>query len=266
MNEIKRRSHIRPAAAHTRRRTMSSDIEIKAVTARDVTSETAEACAALFSDNYGTWPNGRRIRMSSSRLRLDYLYDPNACTMVVAFEDREIVGYACVSDIRGLAGRLPVPGRWVTQLVVRESHRRQGIATRLCRTALHLANVQKTNLNANSNEYSVVHPSMYGILCGIASSNPYAIRALERASGSSCSPVATRSLFPVLSQFEKMPGYLRSARLDPDRRQCQVHTGFDIFHGDFVQRSLVHLRKQGKWSNGSTRLAPGHEFVAVMMY
>ena len=113
---------------------------------------------------------------------------------------------------------------------------------------------------------------MEGGICGIASANPFAIRALEKAANTSCSPLSSRVLFPKLAHFRAMPAYLKDARLSENPSQCVVDTGFtvqndEVHHlSDRQAASIAYLRKRGKWTNGSTGLDPGQEFLAIMMY
>lgn len=119
-----------------------------------------EAGAELYSSHYGRWgPQGRRpgewIRMSPDRLA-EELRDEDTC-MALAWNEHQLVGY-CIA----VRFELPGGGRvaWVSQLVVHADHRNYGVGTKLL--------------------YSVWQFSDC-FAWGLATANPRAVRALEKA-------------------------------------------------------------------------------------
>lgn len=78
-----------------------------------ITQYVLEKCATLFSENYGVWGEaagpfpGRPVKLSHSRLRNDYLFNPQTCSLITAdtgdFED--IIGQAFVCSFPFLVGK-----------------------------------------------------------------------------------------------------------------------------------------------------------------
>jgi len=100
----------------------------------DVSQNQLEACADLFTKNYGVWgpraqeisrflKDGTRVKMSAAKLRAQCLVG-DACLVTCHEEDR-LVGHAFATTWDYEGGKVC----WVTQLVVSSDHRRRGIAT-----------------------------------------------------------------------------------------------------------------------------------------
>ena len=126
-----------------------------------------EELAALYSCQYGRWSldsqvnPGQRVRLSPSYLR-KWLTPESK--IALAKSDERIIGYAIA-----VQAKVPDYGiiSWVTQLVVHEDHRR--------------LDVGKTLL------FSIWGFSSH-FAWGLITANPYAIRALEKATRRRCSP------------------------------------------------------------------------------
>jgi hypothetical protein len=119
-------------------------------------------CADLYSNHFGLWEDGRRIKMSSTRLQ-QHLSSEKSC-LVTAYMDSLLVGYSIVTPSTILCSRHIV---WVTQLVVHADFRDKKIATQLL---------------------SSLHFDWQDAAWGIVTTNPYALRALESAIGRRCIP------------------------------------------------------------------------------
>jgi len=102
---------------------------------KNVTQEQLEACAELFTKNYGVWgekaqetnkylKNGARVKMSASKLRDQCLASADS-TVVTCHENDILVGHAFATTWDYNGGKVC----WVTQLVVRSDYRQRGIAT-----------------------------------------------------------------------------------------------------------------------------------------
>jgi 2-polyprenyl-3-methyl-5-hydroxy-6-metoxy-1,4-benzoquinol methylase len=130
-------------------------------------AELVEELAALYSNHYGVWSASgadaprRRVRLSPARLR-DWLTPDSK--IALAKYDGVVIGYAIVVQVRvkdyGVIS-------WVTQLVIHEAHR-------------HL-DVGKTLL------FSIWGFSDH-FAWGLITANPYAVRALEKATRRRCAP------------------------------------------------------------------------------
>jgi len=199
-------------------------------TVQNPSNEILCECAALFSANYGTWAhNQKRIRLSAARLQNEYLFDSDKCRLYVArIPNGTIVGYAigCHFNI-GCHFR----GRrvdWITQLVVDAKYRSKGIAKCLCRHAL----------------------SLESFACGIVSSHPHAVRALESATMRSCDIGLAREYFRELVEQSGIP-YVQGKRfVEP----ALIDTGFGVDHTE-----LQNLYGTS-WSLGE--ILGGHEYFA----
>ena len=118
-------------------------------------------CSDLYSNHYGKWSDndpekaGKNIKLAPKRL-LEWL-ESDASAIYLARDNNNLVGYA-------IALRLKVPRygivSWVTQLVVHEIYRHKDIAKNIL--------------------YSIWGFSD-DTAWGIISANPYAVRALEKA-------------------------------------------------------------------------------------
>lgn len=130
-----------------------------------------EECAELYSQHYGTWsavaPRAHeRIRLSPARIR-DWLRSSDS-NITLGRVDGVLVGYA-------MAVKTHVPKygviSWVTQLVVHEAYRR--------------ANIAKTLLFST---WGFSDHFAWGLL----TANPYAVRALEKATRRRATPFRIR--------------------------------------------------------------------------
>ena len=126
----------------------------------------------LFSTNYGIWtekgPRPGELVMMSTRLMKELLvFDANVTGVVVARlspNSSRIVAYSfyCIFNTESL-GKVC----WITQLVTCGAVRHKGLATSVIRAVL------------NSDDFAA---------CGLVTPNPYAIRALEKATSCKCDP------------------------------------------------------------------------------
>jgi hypothetical protein len=130
-------------------------------------SELVQELATLYSNHYGVWSQSdpdiprKRVRLSPARLR-DWL-TPDSKIALAKFAG-EVIGYAIVVQVRvkdyGIIS-------WITQLVMHEAHRHLDIAKMLL--------------------FSIWGFSDH-FAWGLITANPYAIRALEKATRRRCSP------------------------------------------------------------------------------
>lgn len=207
-----------------------------------VTEALLHECAALFSSHYGTWADdfpvaskrGQRIQLSAKAL-LSYLPGDDSW-IVTARSDGRLIGYAMAIWARSSEYTIS----WVTQLVVHEDYRHQGIATTLLGAVW-----------GHSNH----------LAWGIVSANPYAIRVLEKATRRSVVPheVAKHDAL-IRSVFERIP-YLNGAIFDVAEDRSIVDTNFrqDL---SSVPEKLAQLVSQGaKWQLGN--LLPGNEWLGA---
>ncbi|GLC38903.1 hypothetical protein PLESTM_000794300 [Pleodorina starrii] len=160
--------------------------------------------------------------------RAQYLFNTETCDLVVAKIGDELIGHVFVT-------KFEYPGHgsvcWITQVVVSASHRSHGIGSRLCRIAW----------SSCTNDFA----------CGLVSSHPHAVRALECATERLCDLDAITEHAAGLIEASDIP-YMQNRRVV----QHTVDTQFYVDHTEVNQL----IKKQVNWTLGE--LADGHEFFA----
>ncbi len=194
-------------------------------------------CAALFTAHYGVWgargPRpGARVALSAARVRA---FVPSPGWAVLARHRGELVGYA-------LGVRTPVEDfgnvDWVTQLVVHTEHRHRGVATQLLFTFWGFSD----------------HAAW-----GLVTSNPYAVRALERITRRRCDPRVIRErLGEVRAVSEGIP-YARDRRVEVGDARSVIDTAFFISHEKLPEK-LRRAQETAPWVLGD--IAEGEEWLA----
>ena len=151
-----------------------------------------------------------RVKLSAAKLRSTLLSDD---TCGVVLYEQPATGGGLVGQAFCCTFATPELGdvRCITQLVVAKRHRRQGIAETLLRVAMCRSNV---------------HPLFAAAL---VSSNPFTIRALQRACGSAVSAHNNVWYARLIHSSCTVP-YVRAARLDVDETRCVVDTLFQVDH------------------------------------
>lgn len=133
-----------------------------------ITTLHLDLCSALYSNHYGTWSEhapysaGKRVRLSPGMLQ-KWIASPDT-NLVIAKNGDQLVGYAIA-----VTTKVPRYGvvSWVTQLVVHEDFRREGVAKTLLFSC-----------------WTFSSHSCWGLV----TANPYAVRALEKATRRRCAP------------------------------------------------------------------------------
>jgi 2-polyprenyl-3-methyl-5-hydroxy-6-metoxy-1,4-benzoquinol methylase/GNAT superfamily N-acetyltransferase len=201
-----------------------------------------EECSALYSEHYGVWgegavsPAGDRIRLSAVRLRR-WLAGGDA-SLALARWRGELVGYAIV--VQASLKDFGVVS-WVTQFVVHRDHRAHGIGTRLLFAAWGMSD----------------HAAW-----GITTSNPYAVRALEKATRRRCSPGRISRNRRRLERLgtEKVPYLDRGSNFVVNDRESRVNTSFFVDRSRLSEK-LRNVEHEGKpWLLGG--LPSGWEWFA----
>ena len=138
--------------------TMAStmDLDIDILHGDAITPEIIASAARLFSDHYGIWPNGKRVRISASKLQQEVCAQDACNTYIRASIKGVVAGHVFAWEWAYNNDRIC----WVTQLVVKHEHRNQGVATSMLRKLKE----------QGSQDY-----------VGILSSHPFAIMAMLRS-------------------------------------------------------------------------------------
>lgn len=207
--------------------------------ARDVSDDLLQDCAQLFSSHYGIWgplgpKPGAHVKLSAARLRDQCLFDPATCFLVTAKVGNLLVGHAFSVKFWYEAGGGFVS--WITQLCVSTLHRSRGIASALCR---HSWDIDST------------------FACGLVSSHPHAVRALERATGRLCNPALVMQHADHLITASCIP-YMQNSTVSQPAGSggCTIDTGFLVDHTEVNKL----ISTQPNWELGE--LPEGHEFIA----
>ena len=177
-----------------------------------VPDELIEQMSKLYSSQYGRWGlkakrnPGAPVRLPPARIK--ELFVPHAARLAYAIHDNEIVGYAIA-----IQARVQDYGfiSWVTQLVVHEDHRQM--------------NVGKSLLFAI---WTFTDHFAWGIL----TANPYAIRALEKATRRRCQPTRIARNHRKLRSFAlQYVNYVNeNTVVEVNRELARINTEFPIDH------------------------------------
>ena len=202
-----------------------------------------DQCARLFSEHYGNWrPTGKPVKMKQARLRRDHV-DADGARLVHARDGDKIVGHvfgvvfkAELTDPKTRSKETHSVA-WLTQLVVHTDYRRQGVASKLCR---------------------MIWASEHTTVCGLVTSHPYAVKALEKACLLHCDP--RRILVNAEELLKQSPvPYVRGRPIVSNEHQSVIGTDFDVDHTD-IQKILTESRDS--WRLGE--LADKWEFFAFV--
>jgi GNAT superfamily N-acetyltransferase len=219
-----------------------SEIEYNVFKSADIDIQTLEAAKTLFDAHYGVWSKrslhrpGERITLSTERLRA-YISQPGDA-MSCAYFNGALVGQAFCRSVDTASGLIS----WVTLFVVDTNFQHRGIGTALLR------NLFKLQAYAG---------------WGIASSNPFAIRALESAVGKKADPEVIKNwcknnfvdLGKSVKYLQGVPHLVRAA-------DSTVDTSF------YVDREAIqaYIESNGvlmDWKLGNVEY--GEEWIAVIL-
>lgn len=204
--------------------------------------ELLEELSTLFSQSYGTWSQqsstspGKPVRLSAKRIRL-WLSHPNA-SIATARHGGELVGYAIA--VQSKVEEFGIVS-WVTQLVVREDHRRNGVGKEL------LFSIWGFTDNA---------------AWGLITANPYTVRALEKATRRRCNPILiAKHKRRILRLGQKIVPYVKpgtEARIDFGI--SRINTEFHLEHSRLDDMLARVTTTDAPWQLG--HLPEGWEWLA----
>lgn len=199
-------------------------------------------CAHLYSEHYGKWGKngvhpGHSIKLSSLRLQ-DLIAGSNSQVAIAKYNEA-IVGYAFAKQLK-----IPEKGlvSWVTQLVVHKNYRNIGIAKRLL-----------NGIWGFSNHYA----------WGIVTANPYAVKALEKATRRRCNPNYIQNLGnQVLDTGKQAIRYVSDAKPVFEQNLSVIDTRFYVDTSEFSLKKNSDWTKEWKLGN----LEPGQEWFAFTFH
>lgn len=196
--------------------------------------------AELYSFHYGVWGEGGRnpgrpIRLSAERISRWLVPDS---LVVWATALGQLVGYAIAVQTK-----LPYYGMvsWVTQLVVHEDHRKQDVGKTLLFTIWRFTD---------------------HFAWGILTANPYAIRALEKATRRRCHPGRIkRHIEPLRKLGSNVVPYLSSSTdIAISSVESRIDTDFYVDHSQLLTMLSAVVNREKPWTLGP--LPEGWEWFA----
>lgn len=205
-----------------------------------VNSELLAEMSKLYSGHYGIWSRegprpGHPIRLSPDQIR-NWLVPDSLVVWTRAFG--EMIGYA-------IAIHAQLPGRgkvaWITQLVVHRDHRKVDVGKRMLFTIWGFSDY---------------------FAWGLLSANPYAVRALEKATRRRCQPsVIAQHSAALRALGESRVHYLKAAPeavIGPSESRC--NTGFQLDHTKLSEMLASVIKDDKPWTLGN--LPSGWEWFA----
>jgi 2-polyprenyl-3-methyl-5-hydroxy-6-metoxy-1,4-benzoquinol methylase/GNAT superfamily N-acetyltransferase len=205
-----------------------------------------EDLSALYSAHYGTWSRrapkraGEPVRLSSGRIQ--ELLAPRDSKVALATLDGELVGYAIA-----IQTNIPKYGfvSWVTQLVVHEEHRRNDVG--------------KTLL------FSIWNFSSH-FAWGLITANPYAVRALEKATRRRCQPIRiVKNKRKLVNLALKNVAYVtKGCELEVNRARSRINTQFFVDHSGLATMLDSVITGNTPWNLGP--LDEGWEWFAFTFH
>lgn len=202
-----------------------------------------EECSALYSNHYGVWSSstdqsraGQHVQLTSDRIR-EWLKGGNS-RIAIARLDGQLIGYAiAIQDKLNDGGLIS----WVTQLVVHEGYRKQGIGKTLLFSIWQLSD---------------------RFAWGVVTSSPYAIRALEKATRRRCDPKRIIKNWKKMANFGvKNVLYIKKNtefKVTHDTSKC--NTDFFVSHHDVAKQIERVTSPSTPWLLG--KLDEGWEWFA----
>ena len=198
-----------------------------------------QQCSALFGTHYGTWGTGgakpgHPVRQSPESIK--ELLASSSARLAVAKKGGQIIAYAAA-----VQPTVPDNGKisWVTQLVVHSDHRNQRVATRLL--------------------YAFWQFSDH-FAWGLVTANPFAIRALEKATRRRANPSQISSNIEVLLQAGREVPYIKSdIEVKCDDGSSLINTNFFVDHQN-VPMLVQQASSDESWLLGE--LPDGWEWFA----
>lgn len=205
-----------------------------------------EECSKLYSENYGVWSNfnpenklrGRNIKLSVSKL--SGWFNNNSSLYIAKNENREIIGYAIAFKDKEPKAKKHIA--WVSQLVVHKDYRNSDVAKNLL--------------------YSIWGESK-NFAWGILSANPYAIRALEKATRRRCNPKEIeKNIEKVMNLCKKHLPYVNSnTTYLVSKNMAAINTQFYVDHMEVPKMIENVTTTHTPWLLGS--LEEGWEWIGV---
>lgn len=206
----------------------------------EISAEMISAMSRLYSNHYGRWglrgySPGKPVRLGPTNI-LKWLTPNSVVVWVEAFT--HLIGYAIAIHVH-----LPNRGTvaWITQLVVHKEHRHMDVGKRLLFSAWTFSDY---------------------FAWGLLSANPYAVRALEKATRRRCQPSLIAQHSDLLCSLGRREvHYFESTNeVAVNERESKVDTGFHLDHSLLPEMMRNATADSAPWIMGD--LAEGWEWFA----
>jgi hypothetical protein len=181
-------------------------------------SEILQKVSNLYSQYYATWQNTNKpVRLSVSKLKSDFLFDEK-CN-IHTIETDILIGYVIYRTYKHPLGRIC----WITQLLIHPDYRNKGYAKHL---------IKKVSKDCD--------------ILGIASSNPYSIKAVQSVANTKYNYDFNLIHLNSIIQYSQVPYILN--------KQINIYVTHSIINTDFMINRIDDLTIQ---------LPDGCEYIGV---
>ncbi|AOX16684.1 GNAT family N-acetyltransferase [Kozakia baliensis] len=217
------------------------EIEFQRIQHVDVTPAQLQECSQLFSDQYGYWSataepahlRNQPIKLSPEKIN-SYFAGGDGWLATARVSD-ELIGYAIAVRINLSAGGVS----WVTQFVVHKNYQNQLVGSQILKS-----------IWGDSQDFA----------WGIASANPFAIRALEKATRRRCSPTHMLKHPTAINAIVSKIPYLDGMERHLDQFRSTVDTKFDQDLSQVESKKEI-AAKNNIWTMGN--ISKGEEWLAI---
>lgn len=198
-------------------------------------------CSELYSKHYGIWGEkgvnpGKAVKLSTDKLR-KWLENDDVMIYYALYNDT-IIGYAIAFSKKERNYGIVT---WVTQLVVHKNYRQRGIAKNIL-----------FSIWGFSNHFA----------WGIVSANPYAIRALEKATRRRAQPIRIKKNSTKLRNIGRkyVPFINKDTEFCITADDSKVNTQFYVDHSDTMNKIMNVSSEEIPWGLG--KIEDGWEWFA----
>jgi len=205
-----------------------------------------EELSEFYSDNYGIWSEnapflaGKKIKLSANKIK-DWLNNELSELWTIR-DSGKLIGYAI--SLKGKSGSKENV-IWVTQFVIHHNYRNTGIGKRLL--------------------FSIWGFSSF-FAWGLLTANPYAIRALEKATRRRCDPIRIKKNVQQLYNFgKKNVSYINDNTVKiVNSENSKINTDFFVDHSELAEMLSNVTSEEKPWKLG--KIEEGWEWFAFTFF
>lgn len=220
------------------------DVSFSTKDFKELTDDELKACAELFSNHYGTYSSegipednyafgkeGKQIRFSAKKYKIDY-WDDNYYISMAHYKE-QLIAHA-IYFRKHIAGEGYMS--WIVQLVVHSGFTNCGIASRLLHSAWGFSS---------------------DVAWGLATSNPLTVKTLESATFRSADPKMMEKHRDKIEKIAKYIPFAKDAKITITDDTAIIDTGFYVSHDKLEENKKKY---KSEWKLGD--LPEGHEWLA----